>query len=114
IPSGRILLSALFLCASGSHGCSGPVIEKVPDSVTELLAATLEVRIDAPGRSRRGRRMLRMTAPVRRVVEHALHMLGIVRPVGRQMQASAVHHARCDERNEVGLDQAALLVTLLR
>ena len=64
-------------------------MDQVPDAVAEADAALFEMRSDAPFRRGRVWPESGAVAPLRAGIEHVEHVLGVVRPVGGQVQEAA-------------------------
>src|SRR6478735_81692 len=88
-------------------------IDQVPDAVAETQATAFEAGFRAPRRPRREIRAVQV-APCGRMIEYLAHLFRIVRPIGRQMQYALGPNAARQQRDEVGLDEAPLLLALLR
>src|SRR5450432_474086 len=82
--------------------------------MAEAYTTPLEMRLDARRRLRREFPHSRKVAPLRRCIEYGEHVLGILCPVRRQMQAPASADTRRKQGGEFRLDQAAFLLPLLR
>src|SRR5690606_34284349 len=88
-------------------------MDEIPYRMAEAPSTPFEVRLDAPRRALLRIGVPRIDAPIRTRREGFAHLLGIVRPVGRQMQATAVRRARGQECEESRRDEATLPVPLL-
>ena len=65
------------------------VVQQIPHAVPELLAARLEMRLRTPSRPRHAAARAGAVAQPGRRIEHVPHLLGIVLPVGGEVQAAA-------------------------
>src|SRR5580765_4413237 len=96
-----------------SRSSGSAFIDQIPYAVAEPQATALEAGFGAPRRPRRELRAVQV-APCGRMIEYLAHLFRIVRPIGRQMQYALGGNARRQQGHEVGLDQSALLLALLR
>src|SRR5438874_2157665 len=86
--------------------------EKVPHVVSELAPAALELGLGP--RFRAWREALGAIPKPRHRGEHFQRLLGILLPIGGDVQVSARTQARRGERRERRLEKASLVVALLR
>ncbi|KAG0937366.1 hypothetical protein G6F31_015606 [Rhizopus arrhizus] len=92
---------------------SGAVVQQVPDAMAELLATGLEVGLRAPVRARHAATRAGTVDQAGGGVEHIPHLLGVVLPVGRAVQAATRAQLAHQQVGERRLQQAALVVALL-
>ena len=88
-------------------------MDQVPHAMAKSHAALLEMGIDAPRGCLGVCPESRPVAPLVRGIDDFKHVLGVLGPVGREVQQSARPHARGEEFDELRLDQASLVMTLL-
>src|SRR5205823_6980606 len=81
---------------------------QIADRVSESLAPRRELR------RRPGRKAARCRLEQRLGGEDRLHLLGIIRPVGRRVQHAARRELARKQRRDIRLHQPALVVALLR
>src|SRR5690242_16969543 len=116
----RISSASRRACCTSSLAKQGRVwvgssfsVLQITHPVPQLQATPFEVCLDAPlgfvGVCAGGDGV----APAGRGFHHLQHVLGIGLPVGGQVQQAIGGHARGEQGDESGLDQAALVMALL-
>src|SRR5262245_27671397 len=89
------------------------VVQQVPHAVAEFLPARFEMGLRPPLRPLDAAARTGAIDQARRGIEHVPHLLGIVLPIGGEVQAAARCEFGHDQVRELGLDQAPLVVALL-
>src|SRR3546814_10814959 len=79
-----------------------PVIQKIPHSVPQSLAAGFEMRLRPPFGPRHVAARAGAVAQPGRGVEHVPHLFGVVLPVGGQVQAAVSGEFLHEQRGERG------------
>src|SRR5512139_2431659 len=104
-------MSMPCIIAAWRSGSSGPAEHQVPHPVSEADAALLEFGERAGVGARRV--VSHGIGEQRFGGEHRQHLLGVVLPVGGQVDVAARLQPTGEQRHQRRLDQAALMVALL-
>ena len=96
-----VSVRAVSMRVAASLRLLSAVVEQVPDAVAELLAAGLEMRLRPPFRPRHRAARAGAIAQARRRIEHVPHLLGIVLPIGGEVQAPAGRELAHEQRGEL-------------
>src|SRR3954463_1045345 len=98
-------------CQATATSC-GPAIDQIPYRMAELAPALLEL---GQGTMFRARCVIGHGVDEQRLtVEHVEHLQRVLFPIRREMQIAARCERRCQQMDKWRLDQAPLVMTLLR